>query len=267
MKTITVYNMKGGTGKSTSVINIASILASDYDKKVLVIDNDAQGNSTLILSSTPQFDDFFADKLTINELITEKKVTFEDVILQSEHAKNLYYVPANSKHVSTNMKIMSYIDNTRILQKKLKQIENEFDYVLIDCSPNYDLVSNNAFLASDYAIIPIEPKTFSLVGLNNVIDIVDNIKEFNNDFKWFIMLTQVKRNTIRYKEALKFLKNYNKQYIEHSSTFLDIYEKAFDNLKPVNLYNNNLEQNRGYKEYKAITKDLLNKLERVMPNE
>jgi chromosome partitioning protein len=259
IKIISFYTHKGGTSKTTSIINIASILSNDFNKKVLVIDNDPQGNSTLILSQNNKYEDYFNSTNTIFELFTKRNINILDTIIQSNHNNNLYYIPSCSKHANTNMNIISYIDNSRILKNKIETIKDKFDYIIIDCSSNYDIVSTNAFLSSNYTIIPTQPRTFSISGLRNVIELMNQIKDFNNTYDYFILLTQAQINTNRFKELYNDLKQF-KEFIPFYTSFLDIYEKAFDELKPINIYDNNINKNIGYKQYYDITKYLIEKM-------
>lgn len=179
MNTISILNLKGGVGKTVTAINLAHILAKVYEKKVLLIDNDKQGNTSK----------FFAlhnyEQETIADLLIAKSFAIKTIIKETKY-KNLSVISANMYLLNANLKVM--LDASRqqqtILQKALKQIENEYDYCIIDNAPDINISVINALVASNDVIVPIKIDQFAFDGMEQLLEQFDNIRDFNPALKF-----------------------------------------------------------------------------------
>ena len=172
-KIISVINQKGGVGKTTTVINLASGL-SMKGKKVLVIDLDPQGNATtgLGLSNTKKSDETIYSVLNGNKKITEA--------IQSTKFKNLNLITSNVD--LSGLEVETAGDSRRAfkLKDELGAILNDsralYDYILIDCPPSLNLLTIMALVASDALVVPLQTEFFALEGLTQLMKTIQRIK-------------------------------------------------------------------------------------------
>lgn len=178
MKVISIINLKGGVAKTMSSINIAHILATVHNKKVLIIDNDKQGNTTKL------FDKHSDEKLSIADLITNR-CSIDEVIVNTEY-ENLDLVPANMKLLRANLDVIMDVSRpqqTR-LKKHLDQIVDYYDYCIIDNPPDINISVINALVASDDVMIPLKIDKFAFDGMEELIEQIENAKEMNPKLKF-----------------------------------------------------------------------------------
>ncbi len=170
-KIISVANQKGGVGKTTTTVNLATILAKK-GKKVLLIDADPQGNATsglgLDKDLTPS---------TYDILVNDTE--FDDV-MQKTMIKNLKVCPANMDLAGAEVELVSMMSREQRLKEKVDIIKNKFDYILIDCPPSLGLVTLNAFTASNSVLIPVQCEYFALEGLGQLLNTINLVKKHLN---------------------------------------------------------------------------------------
>ncbi len=180
-KVISIYNNKGGVGKTTTTKYLAEHLVS-LGKSVLLIDMDPQANlSRNILGK--EFNPYSND-YSIYELLMNDSLTIKDI--RRAVNSNLSIIPSNDKHHDTQAEMilqsMKKTAATR-LSKKIKH-NNEFDYIIIDNAPYRDLLVTNSLTASDEVFIPISMDKYAIDGVQGVLALIQNIKsEFNNSLK------------------------------------------------------------------------------------
>jgi chromosome partitioning protein len=173
MKTICIFNQKGGVGKTTTNINLCSYLAMQ-GKKILTIDIDPQGNTTSGLG----FDKKKID-LSIYDLLTSD-ISIKDIIKECELVNNLYLVPSTMELVGAEVELINRSNRENILKEKLKEIEGEFDYVFIDCPPSLGILTINALTAANSVLTPIQCEFYALEGVGQLVNTIGLVKKSLN---------------------------------------------------------------------------------------
>ncbi len=170
-KIISIANQKGGVGKTTTAVNLSTILAKK-GKKVLLIDTDPQGNATSGLGIEKE-----VELSTYDLLIME--VPAKDII-QETKIKNLYICPSNMNLAGAEVQLVSMMSREQRMKEKLDEIKEYFDYILIDCPPSLGLITLNAFTASDSVLIPVQCEYYALEGLGQLLNTVELVRKHLN---------------------------------------------------------------------------------------
>ena len=170
-KVISVANQKGGVGKTTTTVNLGTILAKK-GKKVLLIDADLQGNATSGLGVEKDIEPSTYDIL-VND--AELGDALQDTII-----KNLKVCPANMNLAGAEVELVSMMSREQRLKEKLEPIKDMFDYILIDCPPSLGLITLNSFTASDSVLIPVQCEYFALEGLGQLLNTINLVKKHLN---------------------------------------------------------------------------------------
>ena len=171
-KIISVTNQKGGVGKTTTCVNLASYIA-DTGKRVLLIDMDPQGNACSSLGVEIE-----KGKNSIYEVLLGE-VDIKDAIYPSV-LKTLSVIPSTVDLSGAEVDLV-YVDNReKVLKEALKEVKSDYDYIFIDCPPSLGLLTVNALTATDTIIIPIQCEYFALVGLGQLMNTVRLIKKHLN---------------------------------------------------------------------------------------
>ena len=171
MKTISIFNQKGGVGKTTSVVNLAVSL-SKLNKQVLVIDFDPQANTTTGLG----FDKNELEK-SIYKMFYDEGDNYKDYILKSEEGP--YLIASENSLSGLEVELVSLDEEERLkmLSQIIEELKKDFDIILIDCPPSLGLLSLNALVASDSIIIPIQTEYYALEGVSELLKTYQTIKE------------------------------------------------------------------------------------------
>jgi len=251
MKVISIINLKGGVAKTMSSINISHILATIHGKKVLLIDNDKQGNSTKFFNLHDE------EELSIADIMTEKNIDIGEVIVSTKY-ENLDLIPANMKLIKANLNVI--MDSSRpqqyILRNVLEQVSDKYDYCIIDNPPDINISVINALVASDDVLIPIKIDQFAFDGMKELIEQIENAKSMNPKLNLRgCFVTQFAKNQVNL-QGEEFLKN-NMSYPmfeTHIRRTVKIDESTFES-KPI------LECSKSCtasKDYKALVEEYLN---------
>ena len=172
VKIISVTNQKGGVGKTTTAVNLASALGT-MNKKVLLVDIDPQGNATSGLGIEKQENKQSSYDVMVGE------ATANEIAIKTEF-KNVSIVPSDIRMAGADLEISEMENREAILKKGLAAAREEYDYVLIDCPPSLNLITINALNAADSVLVPIQCEYYALEGLAQLTNTVSRIKRTYN---------------------------------------------------------------------------------------
>ena len=169
-KIIAIANQKGGVGKTTTAISLSAALAN-FNRRVLLLDMDPQGNSSR---------GFSIDITLINKSMYDVLVKDLDInkAIRKTVIKNVDILPANLKLASTDVEVANKVSNPLFLLKKaIEKIHKSYDYIIIDCPPSLSMLTINAMTTADSVLVPIQCEYYALEGLSQLIHTVELVKE------------------------------------------------------------------------------------------
>lgn len=169
MNTISIANQKGGTGKTTTAVQLSAALAL-RGQQVLLIDLDPQASASLHFGLDPRglesgVDDILLGKRAFSAVVRETSIP------------NLYLVPARQALANVAISLVQAKERELQLRKRINEIKEPYDFVFIDCAPSLSLLTINALVTSNYLIIPVNPDYLSLEGLQQFLDTVEQTKK------------------------------------------------------------------------------------------
>lgn len=172
-KVIAIVNQKGGVGKTTTTVNLSAALAKK-GKKVLLIDEDPQGNATSGVGVNKM-----QEKSVYDVIINETEIS--ETIIESG-TKKLFVCPSNINLAGAEVELVPMMARENKLKEKLEEVNDKFDYIIIDCPPSLGLLTINALTAANSLIIPIQCEYYALEGVGQLMNTVNLIKkQLNKD--------------------------------------------------------------------------------------
>ena len=251
-KVISIANQKGGVGKTTTSINLSTILAKK-GKKVLLIDADPQGNGTSGLGINKE------QKFSVYDVLIED-IEVENT-LKKTLVKNLDLCPSNINLAGAEVQLVSMEDREYRLKTKLDIIKNKYDYIIIDCPPSLGLVTLNAFTASDSVLIPVQCEYYALEGLGQLLNTIELVKKhMNKDLRIEgALLTMYDARTNLSNQVVKEVKRYfeDKVYKNVIPRNVKLSEAPSYGM-PITMYDT---RSKGAKSYEKFAKEFLKKNE------
>ncbi len=234
---VSIFNQKGGVGKTTSVVNLSVALVKE-GKKVLVIDMDPQANTTTGLGVDKEGDSVYdlfyeilddkedeekeqseeleetaEDKKASKE--AEKKIDFSKYIKKTDSGVLLIKSESSLSGLEVELVNLDPVSRTEVLREILGKIEEEYDFILIDCPPSLGLLSINALVASDSIIIPIQTEYYALEGVSELMNTYKLVKDsLNKDLEIEgVLLTMFDKRTNLSYEVVEEVKSYFKNKV------------------------------------------------------
>ena len=172
MTTLVVANQKGGVGKTTTALNLAASLSA-ASRSVLLVDLDSQKNSTSGSGITEK-----SSNLTLLDVLIDEE-PISSIILKTEYKFDL--IPASQELISAEMELVNKSNPTALLKKKLNQVKQNYDYIVIDCPPSLGMLSVSALRAADQVLIPLQCEYYSLEGLASMNKTIEEINSSTGD--------------------------------------------------------------------------------------
>ena len=249
-KVISIANQKGGVGKTTTAVNLSTILAK-RGKKVLLIDTDPQGNATSGLGIDKNVN-FSVYDVIIND------VEIENTIIQTI-VKNLDVCPSNINLAGAEVDLVSMVSREHRLKEKIDKQKDKYDFIIIDCPPSLGLITLNAFTASDSVLIPVQCEYYALEGLGQLVNTINLVKKHLNKnleiegalLTMFDIRTNLSNQVV--KEVNKYFENKVYKTVIPRNVRLS---EAPSYGMPISVYD---PRSKGAKSYDKFVKELLKK--------
>ena len=248
-KVIAICNQKGGVGKTTTAINLSVYLAL-YDKKVLLIDIDPQGNATSGLGINKH-----NIKTSIYDLVIDE-IDPRPIIIKTS-INNLALIPSTISLTGAEVELVGIMGREYRLKKALSPILQDYDFIIIDCPPSLGLLTVNALAAANSVLIPIQCEYYALEGLSQLVNTVNLVKENVNSNLEIegVLLTMADFRTNLTNEVIKEVRNFFKGRVYETVIPRNIrLTEAPGFGKPIALYDKN---SIGAEKYQAFMTELL----------
>jgi len=248
-KIIALCNQKGGTGKTTTAVNLSAAL-SEKDKKVLLVDMDPQGNATSGLGiNKNQIEKSIYDVLL-------NKIKIDEICVQTEF-KNLFVAPCNINLTGAEIELVGALSRETRLKRGLEEIKGDFDYIFIDSPPSLGLITLNSLVASDSIIIPIQCEFYALEGVSQLLNTINLIREGLNPTICIegVLMTMADFRTNLTGEVINEIRNFFKDRAYKTVIPRNVkLSEAPSYGKPISVYDKN---SIGAKKYEQFAREFL----------
>jgi chromosome partitioning protein len=189
-RVIAVASQKGGTGKTTSAINLAAGLArADIERTVLLVDSDPQANATAVLLGVPfaagprQSGVYSTYEVILREAKADEAVRNMPLHDGGGTNSSLDILPSHLDLASAELELVNAFERERRLRRALAPVTSRYDFILIDCPPSLGLLTVNALMAASEVLIPVDPGLFPLIGLNMLYKTIDMVQQANPELR------------------------------------------------------------------------------------
>jgi chromosome partitioning protein len=249
-RVIAIINQKGGSGKTTTAVNLGAYLAR-FGKIVLLIDLDPQANSTIHLGLKPH-----EIKESVYDIIMDEKPFSE--IMQRTEVENLFIAPANINLSGAEIELAGIVGREMALKDAVEKIRDNYDYILIDCPPSLGLLTINALTVAKELIVPVQTEFFALEGMGKLFQTIEIVKKrLNRDLKVNgIVPTMFDVRTNLSREVMEKVREYfgDKVYKTRIRKNVKLAE-ASSHGKPIVLYD---ARSTGAEDYETLSREVDN---------
>ncbi|HHW12199.1 MAG TPA: ParA family protein [Firmicutes bacterium] len=248
-KVFAITNQKGGVGKTTTAVNLGAYLAV-LGKKVLVLDNDPQGNATSGLGLRKSE----IKKCIYDVLVSE--IPIEEVILPTQ-VPNLWAAPATIRLAGAEAELVGMMARDQRLRRSIEPVRQAYDYILIDCPPSLGNLTLNALAAADAVIVPIQCEYYALEGLSQLMKTLQLVQKYSNPSLEVegVVLTMYDHRTNLSQQVAEEVRNYFQDRVYNSVIPRNIrLSEAPSHGLPINLYDN---RSKGAEAYFELAKEVI----------
>ena len=248
-KTIALCNQKGGTGKTTTSVNLSAALAHK-NKKILLVDTDPQGNATSGLGINKNNIEVSIYDVLLN------KMKIKDITVQTEY-ENLTVAPCNINLTGAEIELVGALSREARLKRAIEEIKDDYDYIFIDSPPSLGLITLNSLVASDSIIIPIQCEFYALEGVSQLLNTINLIRDGLNPCLAIegVLMTMADFRTNLTTEVIKEIRSFFKEKVYKTVIPRNVrLSEAPSFGKPITIYDSN---SIGAKKYDEFAREFL----------
>lgn len=246
-RVIVVANQKGGVAKTTTAVNLATVLGTDLNKRVLLIDLDPQAGCALCIGM-----DTTDLRKSIHDVLTEPTTDLASVIMKTGYG--FQFAPSNIDLAAAELSLKEMMAREFVLQRKLQPVLSQYDYIIIDTPPVLGMLTINALSAANYVLIPMACEFMALRGLDTLLRTINQVKsDLNPRLELMgIIATKYDSRTLHSREVFDYLTQFcERQHLPLFNTYIKYsvrFHEAPNERKPLVLLHPDLDGARAYLE-------------------